>query len=213
MSGDSGERLPDLPRADFPMPKVLDIQIRVTTFEAPRLRNFTSSLPRSDEAVEFIVQTDGPIPIRALAPALYVGDAAVTEVTEVGPNTYRFVAPMRERRMSPTTTRCWPRKFVARRGLQRARSARSGSRSRPKTFSAKARPIRSRSRAASSTIRIGAGMLPRRLARTSSARTSTCVRGLRFGRRNRNKISKAAGWILSCSRPSCWQPRQPRPGS
>ena len=67
------------------------------TRRPPRLRNFTSSLPRSDDAVEFIVKTDGPIPGRALGPALYVGDTAVTEVTEVGPNTYRFVAPVRER--------------------------------------------------------------------------------------------------------------------
>jgi hypothetical protein len=97
MSSDSGKRLPDLPRADFSMPKVLDIQIRATKFEAPRLRNFASSLSSNDDAVEFIVKTDGPIPIRALGPVLYVGETAVMEVTEVGPNTYRFVAPARER--------------------------------------------------------------------------------------------------------------------
>ncbi len=97
MSSDAGERLPDLPHADFSMPKVLDIQIRATKFEAPRLRNFVSSLSNSDDAVEFIVKTDGPIPTRALGPALYVGDTAVTEVSVVGPNTYRFVAPARER--------------------------------------------------------------------------------------------------------------------
>jgi hypothetical protein len=97
MTSDSGARRPDPPRADFSMPKVVDIQIRATKFEAPRLRNFASSLASSDDAVEFIVKTDGPIPIRALGPALYVGETAVTEVTEVGPNTYRFVAPTRER--------------------------------------------------------------------------------------------------------------------
>lgn len=96
MSSDAGNRLPHPPRADFSMPKVLDIQIRATKFEAPRLRNFTSSLPSSDDAVEFIVKTDGPIPGRALGPALYVGEMAVIEVTEVAPNTYRFVAPVRE---------------------------------------------------------------------------------------------------------------------
>ena len=96
MSSDAGERLPDPPRADFSLPKVLDIQIRATTFEAPRLRNFTSSLPSSGDAVEFIVKTDGPIPIRALGPALYVGETPVTEVTEIGPNTYRFVALTRK---------------------------------------------------------------------------------------------------------------------
>lgn len=97
MSSDSGERLSELLRADFAMPTVVDIQIRETKFEAPRLRNFASSLQSSEDAVEFIVKTDGPIPVRALAPALYVGETPVTEATEVEPNTYRFVAPARER--------------------------------------------------------------------------------------------------------------------
>jgi hypothetical protein len=96
MRSDSGERLPDTPRPDFKLPRVLDVQIRATKFEAPRLRNFTSSLPSSTDAVEFIVKTDGPIPIRALGPALYVGETVVMEVTEIGPNTYRFVAPTRK---------------------------------------------------------------------------------------------------------------------
>jgi hypothetical protein len=72
------------------MPKVLDIKIRATKFEAPRHRNFTSALPSGD-AVEFIVTTEGPIPGRALGPALYIGETVVTEVTTIGPNTYRFV--------------------------------------------------------------------------------------------------------------------------
>ena len=95
-SSDSGERLPDPPRADLSMPKMLDVQIRETTFEPRPLRNFASSLPSGGDAVEFIVKTDAPIPIRALGPALYVGETPVTEVTQIGPNTYRFVAPSRQ---------------------------------------------------------------------------------------------------------------------
>jgi hypothetical protein len=95
MSNDSGERLPDPPRVDLEMPDVLRVEMRATTFEPRQPRNFESTLPRSDDAVEFVVETDGPIPIRALGPALYVGKTPVTEVTEVGPNTYRFVAPAR----------------------------------------------------------------------------------------------------------------------
>jgi hypothetical protein len=75
---------------------VLDIQMRATRFEAPRHRNFRSALPSGD-GVEFIVKTDGPIPGRALGPALYIGETVVTEVTTIGPNTYRFVAPERQR--------------------------------------------------------------------------------------------------------------------
>jgi hypothetical protein len=94
MSPDAGERL-DAPRPDFALPKVLDIQVRGTTFHAPRHRNFTSALPSGD-GVEFIVKTDGPIPGRALGPALYVGETVVTEVSTIGENIYRFVAPRRD---------------------------------------------------------------------------------------------------------------------
>jgi hypothetical protein len=95
MSSDQGERLPEAPRLDFTLPRVVDVQIRPTVFVPARRRNITSSLSYSDDAVEFIVRTDRPIPIRALGPALYVGDTAVVEATEVGENTYRFVAPTR----------------------------------------------------------------------------------------------------------------------
>ena len=88
--------MPDTPRADLSMPKMLDVQVRETTFEPRPLRNFASSLTRGGDAVEFIVKTDAPIPIRALGPALYVGETPVTEVTQIGPNTYRFVAPTRQ---------------------------------------------------------------------------------------------------------------------
>ena len=92
MSIDSGKRLPDPPRADFTLPNVVDIQIQATTFDPRKPRNFAPTLASSKDAVEFIVKTDGPIPIRALGPALYVGTTPVTEVTEIAENTYRFVA-------------------------------------------------------------------------------------------------------------------------
>jgi hypothetical protein len=95
MSSDAGERLPEAPRSNFTLPRVLDIQIRATKFEPPRHRNFASALPAGDDAVEFIVKTDGSIPVRALGPALHVGNTVVTEATEIGPNTYRFVATTR----------------------------------------------------------------------------------------------------------------------
>jgi hypothetical protein len=96
MSRDPGSRLPDPPAVDFALPKVVNIEIRATTFKAPRHRNFKSALKNSNDAVEFIVTTDGPIPTRAVGPALYVGETAVTEASEIGPNTYRFVAMTRK---------------------------------------------------------------------------------------------------------------------
>ena len=73
MSDDSGARLRGPRQTRFRLPKVIDIEIRRTRFEAPGHRNFESSLPSRDDAVEFIVRTDLPIPVRALGPALYVG--------------------------------------------------------------------------------------------------------------------------------------------
>jgi hypothetical protein len=96
MSSDAGGRLPDLPRVDFALPEVLDLRIRPTAFDPPRLNNFDSALPRTADAVEFVVTTAGPIPARALGPALFVGETAVTEVTQIAPDTYRFVALTRE---------------------------------------------------------------------------------------------------------------------
>src|SRR5690242_6985754 len=95
MTSDSGARAPEPPRADLSMPGVVDIRIRRTTFTPRPLRHFASSLPASDDAIEFIVATDGPIPVRALGAALYVGGVPVTEVEEIGKNTYRFIAPER----------------------------------------------------------------------------------------------------------------------
>jgi hypothetical protein len=96
MSRDAGSRLPDPPAVDFTLPKVLNIEIRRTVFKAPRHRNFKSALKNSNDAIEFIVTTDGPIPARAVGPALYVGETAVTESSEIAPNTYRFIAMTRK---------------------------------------------------------------------------------------------------------------------
>jgi hypothetical protein len=92
MSTDSGKRVAAAPRPDFSLPKVIDIAMRPTVFHARPLRNFASSMPDSQDAVEFIVKTDSPIPARALGPALYIADVPVTEMSEIGDRTYRFVA-------------------------------------------------------------------------------------------------------------------------
>ena len=89
---DYSQREPDAPRSDWTLPKVLDIKIKKIPYQAPKLRNFKSSLEQYKEAIEFIVKTDGPIPIRALGPVLYVGEAVVGEGSEIKKNQYRFLA-------------------------------------------------------------------------------------------------------------------------
>ena len=50
------------------------------------------ALARYDAAIEFTVTTDGPFPVRALGPALYVGQTAVIESEQVEGERYRFLA-------------------------------------------------------------------------------------------------------------------------
>jgi hypothetical protein len=92
MSSDAGSRQPDDPKADFRLPELVDVRTRRIDFEPPRHRHFESDLAQYQEAVEFVVVTDGPIPIRSLGAALFVGDTALTEVSPVDENSYRFVA-------------------------------------------------------------------------------------------------------------------------
>lgn len=92
MTNDQGQREPRGRRPDFRLPGVLGVVARRTRFEPPVRRNFESVLPTLESTVEFLVETDGPIPARALAPVLYVGDTPVTEVSADDETHYRFVA-------------------------------------------------------------------------------------------------------------------------
>jgi hypothetical protein len=56
--------------------------------------------------VEFLVRTSGPIPARALGPALFVGDVQVAESHEAGENLYRFLAFDLER-LKPRAPIAW----------------------------------------------------------------------------------------------------------
>jgi hypothetical protein len=93
MTSDSGSREEDAPRPDFRLPEVLELRSKRIRYEPPKMRNFESSLARHEEAVEFIITTDEPLPIRALGPVLYVGDAVVGESSPLRErNSYRFLA-------------------------------------------------------------------------------------------------------------------------
>jgi hypothetical protein len=96
MTSDPGALEPPGPprdwRPEWQLPRVLAVQTQRVTPEPPRRRNFESILPYPEYAIEFLVETDAPIPIRALAPVLYVGSTPVTEVREDDPTHYRFVS-------------------------------------------------------------------------------------------------------------------------
>lgn len=92
MSTDAGQLEPSEPQPEFDLPQVADLRVRRVPLEPAQRRNFTSALPRLDSTVEFVVETDAPIPVRALAPVLYVGETPVTEVSADDATRYRFVA-------------------------------------------------------------------------------------------------------------------------
>jgi hypothetical protein len=77
---------------EWDLPEILDIRIRRIPFKPHRLQNFKSALSEHKEAVEFLVRTSGPIPVRALGPAIFVGDVQIVESQQVGDNLYRFLA-------------------------------------------------------------------------------------------------------------------------
>lgn len=91
MSSDPGAR-ERRPRPHFGLPRPVSVTARLTRFEPPQRRNFESALPRLPRTVEFLVETDAPIPVRALSPVLYVGDVPVTEVVADDDTHYRFIA-------------------------------------------------------------------------------------------------------------------------
>lgn len=80
------------PRPDWRLPDIVDIEIRRIAYQPRRLRNFDSSFARYDQAIEFIVRTAGPIPVRALAPALFVAGQQVIESEQLAEDAYRFLA-------------------------------------------------------------------------------------------------------------------------
>jgi hypothetical protein len=93
MSTDSGNLEPEAPKPDFELPELVDLRVRRVHFEAPKLRNFRSTFAEQHEAVEFVITTDRPIPIRALGPALFVGKTPVTDARPLRKkNAYRFLA-------------------------------------------------------------------------------------------------------------------------
>jgi hypothetical protein len=92
MSTDSGapHRLPHF--ADLSkLPDVLSLKIRRRHFEPARRVTRKGVDHLVSEAVEFEVKLSEPFPVRALGPALWVGDESLTSAESDG-LTYRFFA-------------------------------------------------------------------------------------------------------------------------
>lgn len=91
MTADEGARLRRR-RFDLTLPEIRGLQIRRIRFVPPELRNFRSRREPDRDAIEFIVELDGPVPARAYGPALYVGDVEVRDSERIDETTYRLVS-------------------------------------------------------------------------------------------------------------------------
>jgi hypothetical protein len=92
MSTDSGTPIPAGTPFQPLLPRLRALRIRRVAFEAPALEHFRSSLARYREAIEFIVQTDGPVPVRAYGPAIWVGDVEINYSEPIDETTWRLLA-------------------------------------------------------------------------------------------------------------------------
>lgn len=73
------------------LPKIVSLKMKVVKFTAPKLKTFTSRLSKYKRAVEITITTDKPIPIRDVAPAIYVGDSPAGHFEKgKGTNEYKF---------------------------------------------------------------------------------------------------------------------------
>lgn len=91
MSGDSESKLPsDQHRDIWTLPTISAVSIRRERQERPRQHVVDGRVESFDEGVVITIETDGAIPVRALAPALHIGAAELSESEQVDERTHRF---------------------------------------------------------------------------------------------------------------------------
>jgi|SRR6266480_5378462 len=78
------------------IPNILSVEVEHVHYSIPVQFFIKSRAVEIQEAIEFLVKTSEDFPIRALSPALFVGDFPVTEFSRVDKNIYRFVVPAPE---------------------------------------------------------------------------------------------------------------------
>jgi hypothetical protein len=74
------------------LPGVISIMTRAVRYVVPRIFYVGAERREVRDAVEITVHTEGPLPVRALSPALWVGDVPVHEMEAVARYQYRFYA-------------------------------------------------------------------------------------------------------------------------
>jgi hypothetical protein len=98
MSFDSAKRVaPHRQAVHWHLPVLLSVEAYRVRYETPRRHTIRGKDHKIHEAVEVVVETSEPFPVRALGPVLYVGETALTVAEEDGDRRYRFRAPDSQR--------------------------------------------------------------------------------------------------------------------
>ena len=91
MPSDSESRVPEPPSRDlWRLPKITKLTIHRVRYRKPRRHVVAGKVVEFTEGVEILVRTSGEVPVRALAPALYVGGVEVAENEQVSETEHRF---------------------------------------------------------------------------------------------------------------------------
>ncbi len=91
MSSDSESKLPSKQHRDiWTLPAISAVSISRVRHERPRQHIIAGRVESFDEGVVITIETDGEIPVRALAPALHIGEAELTESDQLDERTHRF---------------------------------------------------------------------------------------------------------------------------
>ena len=106
MATDASRPIAGAPRPNWELPDIVDIKMSRVPFRPRQHKYFRSALAEHTEATEFLVRLTGPVPNRALGPALFVGETQVAECEAVGDNTYRFLA-FDHQRLEPGAPIAW----------------------------------------------------------------------------------------------------------
>jgi hypothetical protein len=91
MSTDSEGQLAEPSSPDlWSLPTISNLQIERVRYAKPRRHVVGDRVVEYDECLEISVRTTSEIPVRALSPALYVGNVEIAENAQVSEDEYRF---------------------------------------------------------------------------------------------------------------------------
>lgn len=74
------------------LPAVTGVEISLVNFARPQQFYSGGRLVAHDRALQILLRTAGPLPIRGVTPVIFIGDVKVAAYTLAGPNLYRFLA-------------------------------------------------------------------------------------------------------------------------